>query len=166
MQRTLNGYIGRMAVAFAVLCTGMGMAAQAQEGEAPAAAPVAVTTVDVGTLPPQELAAGQCGLFLWTNSSDPRLVFVSLSGGDARMVVDGEQLALARNAAEGQEYLGQFESQNFYSLEMNVALTIEVERRPNLVDGAVIPSATLRVTESNGWDTVIPVGGLIGCGAA
>jgi hypothetical protein len=124
-----------------------------------------VSTVEVGTLPPQELGAGQCGLFLWTNASEPRLVFASLTGGNARMMVNGQELALARNAAEGQEIYGQFESQHFYSEAMDVALNIVVERRVAITDGAVVPSATLRVKERNGWETVIPAGGLIGCEA-
>ena len=153
-----------MALALAGMAASASAALAAAEGEGEAGVPV--QTVEVETLPPQELRAGECGLFLWTNSSEPRLVFASFSGGAARMRVNGQDVSLARNAAEGSEVLGQFESQNFYSPEMNVALSMEVERRPNVVDGAVVPSATLRVTETSGWETVIPVGGLIGCGAA
>ena len=147
-------------------CGSAGMVMAADENEAEIASDTAITTVEVGTLPPQELEEGKCGLFLWTNASEPRLVFVSINDGNARMLINGEDLALARNAAEGREYLGQFESQSFYSPEMSVVLSMEVERRPTIVDGAVVPSATLRVTEPNGWETVIPVGGLIGCGTA
>lgn len=166
MQRRSNRSFFTTALAFAAVCGQFGLAIAAEEDEAMAPDPADVTTVQVGTLPPQQLDDGECGLFLWTNSSDPRLVFASLSGGTAHMVVNGEDLDLARNVAEGQEYLGQFEKQNFYSPDLNVALNIVVERRANIVDGAVIPSATLRVTETNGWETVIPVGGLIGCGDA
>jgi hypothetical protein len=126
---------------------------------------LSVETAQLGTLPAQELANGQCGLFLWTNASEPRLVFASLNDGNARMIINGTNLDLARNAAEGQEYYGQFELQSYYGPEMSVTLNMVIEQRSTIVDGAVIPSATLRVTEPNGWETVIPVGGLIGCGA-
>jgi len=165
MRNTSSSRIARALLALLLSCGGAGLALAAGE-DAAMADDGAIQTVDVGTLPPQELAAGQCGLFLWTNSSEPRLVFMNVAGGEAHMVVNGQALSFVRNAAEGQEYLGQFESQNFYSPAMSVSLTMDVERRPNIVDGAVVTAATLRLVEANGWETVIPVGGLIGCGAA
>jgi hypothetical protein len=166
MRETKLFPVNGAAFVLAALLGSVGFASAADEADQKVEEHGDVMTAQVGTLPPQELAPGQCGFFLWTNSSDPRLVFVSLASGNARMVVNGENLDLSRNSAEGQEYLGQFENQNFQNPELNVALNIVVERRPNIVDGAVIPSATLRLTESNGWETVLPVGGLIGCGEA
>lgn len=125
-----------------------------------------VQTVELGTLSPQELETGQCGLFLWTNASEPRLVFASLNDGNASMIINGENLEFTRSAAEGQEHYGQFELQSFIGADMSVKLNMVIERRTSIVDGAAIPSATLRVTEASGWETVVPVGGLIGCGTA
>ena len=124
---------------------------------------LAPTITELGTLPPRELSEGQCGLFLWADVSNPRLVFSSERNGSAQMIINGEEVTLARNAAEGRQYFGQFESQHFYSPNLNISLNMVIEQRPAMPDGAVVPSGTLRMIENSGWETVMPIGGVIGC---
>ena len=118
---------------------------------------------ELGTLPPRELSEGQCGLFLWADVANPRLVFSSERSGSAQMIINGEEVTLARNAAEGRQFLGQFETQQFYSPNLNISLNMVIEQRPAMPGGAVVPSGTMRMIENSGWETVMPVGGVIGC---
>lgn len=138
---------------------------------APAVPPaVAATTAApdlenrIGELPPQQLAPGQCGLFLWGKSVPPQLVlFGTGREGQARMVLDGRAVDLVRATAEGDPVFGQFPRQSFALAGAEIGLTLEFERRPDLVGGAMVPRGLLELRDAAGWSQVMPVAGLIGC---
>lgn len=147
------------------------LSACATDGAAPAVsrAPSAAalnasdTTREIGTLPPRKLAAGECGMFLWAKSAERNLVFFNARGGDGQMVLGGREAKLARIAADGAEVLGQFENQTFRYGALSIELQIQFERRPGLARGAVIPQGALRLKRDDGWEYILPVGGLVGC---
>jgi hypothetical protein len=120
-------------------------------------------TPRIGTLAPRKLAAGECGMFLWAKSSERNLVFFNTRGGSGQMVIGGEEVQLTRAAADGAEVLGQFENQTFKYERLSIELQIQFERRPGLARGAIIPQGALRLKRDDGWEYILPVGGLVGC---
>ncbi|WP_119681672.1 hypothetical protein [Indioceanicola profundi] len=118
----------------------------------------------LGELPPQRLAAGQCGLFLWGRTVPARLVlFGAGRDGGARIAMDGRIVDLLRASAEGDPVFGQFPRQTFKGEGAEIGLTLEFERRPDLVGGALVPRGVLDLRDADGWSHVMPVAGLIGC---
>lgn len=139
--------------------------------------PVAVTAaapaadpdfgIEIGTLPAQRLTAGACGLFLWSRTSQRRLVFFSESGTSApiaRMMLDGRQSPLTRTAADGEMQGPATVRQSFDAEGRRIDLEFLVEPRPGLLDGAVVPRGTLSLGDGAGRQMVLPVSGLIACG--
>ena len=118
---------------------------------------------EIGTLSPRKLAAGECGMFLWSKAPDRSLVFFNARGGAGHIVLGGREIEIARAAADGDEVLGQFENQTFRHEGLSLELRIQFERRPGLERGAVIPQGALRLKRDDGWEYILPVGGLVGC---
>lgn len=120
-------------------------------------------TPDVGTLAPRKLAAGECGMFLWARTADRNLVFFNTRGGAGQMVLGGREVKVERASADGAEVLGQFENQTFKYDRLSIELRIQFEHRPGLARGAIIPQGALRLKRDDGWEYILPVGGLVGC---
>lgn len=127
------------------------------------AAPALQSAADIGTLAPRRLAAGECGMFLWTKGAEPKLVLFNARTGGAHAVLRGREVQLARAAADGTEVLGQFENQVFRVGDTSIQLTVGFERRAGLARGVVIPHGTMRVRREDGWEVIMPVGGLVAC---
>jgi len=120
--------------------------------------------LQLGTLAPRKLASGECGMFLWAKTSERNLVFFNARGGSGHMVLGGREIEVVRGSAEGQEILGQYETQIFRHQDISIEIQIQFERRPGLARGAIIPQGALRLKRDDGWESIIPVGGLVGCG--
>ena len=141
-------------------CATDGAVPQARKASAASAAS---DSREIGTLSPRKLAAGQCGMFLWSKAPDRSLVFFNARGGVGHIVLGGREIEIARAAADGDEVLGQFENQTFRHEGLSIELRIQFERRPGLARGAVIPQGALRLKRDDGWEYILPVGGLVGC---
>lgn len=115
-----------------------------------------------GVLTPRKLATGECGLFLWARSPSRRLVFYGAMGGGASAVLNGREVALTRIDAHGAEVLGQFEEQAFSYGDYRIDLQVKFSSRPGMERGAVA-QGTLRLAQADGWEYVMPVGGLNAC---
>lgn len=144
------------------------LGACATDGAAPVAtkaagSPSATDSREIGTLAPRKLAAGECGMFLWSKASDRSLVFFNARGGAGHMVLSGREVEIARTAADGAEVLGQFETQIFRHEGLSIELQIQFERRQGLARGAIIPQGALRLKRDDGWEYILPVGGLVAC---
>jgi len=118
----------------------------------------------IGALPAQRLHGGECGIFLWTRTPDRRLLFFS-RGQDrvSRMMIDGREQEIPRIAFGGENMMGQNTRQTYEWRDIKVDIALDFERRPGLDRGAVVPQGTLRVSNREGWDYVMPVGGLLAC---
>lgn len=161
-----------LAAAGLAACTGTGektsRPAPNSAGKVASADSTAATAsgpVEIGALAPRELKQGQCAMFLWAKRSRTRFVFFAQSKGKAVMALNGKERVFERTAAEGNPAFGQFTKQRFKTDAFTLALTVEVEARKGVVDGAVIPRGALRVSASEGWKRVLPVAGLIACKA-
>ncbi|MEZ5995728.1 MAG: hypothetical protein R3C25_08230 [Hyphomonadaceae bacterium] len=128
------------------------------------------TTVDAGSiqlqpLPAQTLGAGQCGLFLWTPSAqEPTLVAAAFNTpSEARIRVEGRTRTLPRLTAEGQLNHGHFERQSFSDGQITLVLDVQFDRNRELRDGAALEGGSLRIRDGQGWEAVMPVGGMVAC---
>lgn len=118
----------------------------------------------IGALSPQDLRTGQCGLFLWSRDDTRDLVlFGSGSRAEAKMNIAGQDVTFARTAAEGANTLGQYPRQSYQRGDLSINLSMDIEPRPNLSGGAVVPRGSLRFEQTGGWNLVLPVGGIIAC---
>jgi len=137
----------------------------AQPSRAPQGLPAGDLTMRLGTLPAQKMDAGSCGLFLWSRGDRRELLLFSGGGNavNARVMFDGTIVTAPRTLADGASVLGQFERQTFQAGGLNIELTSTFERRPGLGRGALVPQGSMRLTQTDGWELVVPVVGLVGC---
>lgn len=118
-------------------------------------------------LSPQQLRAGQCGLFLWSRDEKRDLVFFSLgSRAEAKMNIAGQEVTFDRTKAEGVSTLGQYPRQSYQRGDLSVSLSMDIESRANMSGGVVVPRGSLRFEQTGGWNLVLPVGGIIACETA
>jgi len=117
----------------------------------------------IGMLSPQTLAAGECGLFLWSRSLERNLILFNGRDGVAHMVINGQSMKLPRLQAEGEQILGQFEKQIFQQSEYTLHIEVSFEKRAGIARGAVVPQGSLRLVSDGGWEVIVPIGGLVAC---
>ncbi|GAK33157.1 hypothetical protein JCM17846_19410 [Iodidimonas nitroreducens] len=120
----------------------------------------------IGRLPSQDLPAGTCGLFLFSKTPEPALVFYENSASAAALMrIDGALMTIPRIAAEGDVEAGYFTRQIFATADgaLRLQLSFETEISEQIIGGALVPKGTLRLSGLDGWDQMRPVGGLIAC---
>jgi hypothetical protein len=128
-----------------------------------APAPAPLTVPIPGTLPKQALPVKGCAVYLWS-AEDRRLV--AMAGADPatlRLVLDGKVVDIARAEQVGGAGFGFADSTTYRRDDIIATLAIQVATRSDLVDGAIVPTATLSLARGGGDALVVPVGGLIGC---
>lgn len=161
----------RIAARGLTLAVALGVAAAcASSGGGRGDTPARPGVVDAGAfqfeeLPAQPLTPGSCAMFLWAQSAgEPVFVLAAYAQpAEARVRIDGRDRTLRRASAEGQSASGHFERQTYVDRGVSITVDVEFARDRPMVDGAALERATLRVTDDDGWETIIPVGGLIGC---
>lgn len=140
---------------------GAGRAGTVDEAPAPVAAAAQPVTGPVGVLAPRELEAGECGLFLYARRAEPQFIFFAQDGaGTAQMNLDGAEESLTRSEAAVQRELA---TQQAYQGEGGLRVELSLEIGEALTGGIRIPAGSLRLSQPDGWDLVIPVTGLSAC---
>ncbi len=114
-------------------------------------------------VPPQTLASGECGLFLWLKRDDAPLVFFQRSDGTATMAIDGVETVLTRTSQKGRIALEYFEEQSFEHAGLTLAVSVTPEEKRSLQQGLKLPSGSVSAQTADGWSALLPVVGLIGC---
>lgn len=113
----------------------------------------------LGTLPKQDLAAGQCALFLWKAGQDARLIAMArLEPAIARIVIRGRIVDLAR--ADGGKT---FEDARYAGPAATLRIGVVLEQTPGLARGAVVRSGTVELDLPGGEGVVVPVAGMFAC---
>lgn len=121
--------------------------------------------VTLQALEPQQLAPGVCGMFLWARTpGEPVFIFTAMER-EARVRVDGRLRTLPRTTADGASRHGHFETQTFSDGRLSIRVSTAFDEARRMVDGLGIERATIQVTDREGWETIIPAGGLLACGA-
>jgi hypothetical protein len=170
----------KLVAAFAAVGT-LALAACATDGEArpPRPGPAAAgstagsTTLgepvelELGALGPRELASGQCGLFLWTRTASPTLVFFAdPTTGRAAVTLDGRERALRRVGAEAATSAaagGRPGAQTFATESGDLSVRLSVQGSEPVENGYRVTGASLRLTDADGWSGVVATAGLAAC---
>ncbi len=112
------------------------------------------------------LPEGQCGMLLWTmNAGQPVLVFRTIAGGHAEVMLDGKKQKFLPLAQKGDIRFGIGSQQSYRSATGNKPQTIEikVEYGASFGGGVYVDEGVLRLITARGWERIIPVAGLSGC---
>jgi len=145
-----------------------------REGNAASAPPPARTApeptiddpdgFDLSALPPKDLGAGECGLFLFTANPSPRFVFFSNdSRGFAEMIINGEALVLQRMSTGGSPFSQSFTEQAFRDGVRGIDVALTLNPGDPMTGGHEVASGAMRLTKVDGWSMVIPVSGATAC---
>ena len=149
---------GAVGGAFAAIACAMSSPAWAE------AAPAPTGGLPLEALPTQTLASGQCALFLWARTTPPRRVFMALQDpAVARIRIAGRSVDLPRTAGGGDSAYGHTPIQRFEGEGITLTMKIQMDARSGLVGGAVVPAGSLEYRDAKGWETIIPVAGMVGC---
>lgn len=123
----------------------------------------AVSVVPQSALGPQTLAPGSCGLFLWSKTDTTKFIFFSEAAtGTAKMVIGAAPERLTQTAAGG-DIFGQFTTRLGYVSENGAQIALAMTPGDELEGGQRIESGLITTTDSEGWQTKLPVLGVRAC---
>ena len=121
------------------------------------------STAQSNGLSPKTLAAGDCGLFVWTSHAQKQFVLFSKSQNEtAAWLSPKGEVSLTSKSRRGDATQGQFPSQVFIS-ENYGELKLNLRDLQSISDGTRYRSGTLTVDSEEGWSRVISVVGLSVC---
>lgn len=120
--------------------------------------------VPFGELAQQQLAPGQCALFLWANTSPARRILMATQNpASARVVMKGKTLDLPLTAWDGEQVMGLYQEQTFSGEGLTVTVRFRAEAPRGLVGGVVARDGSVELKDATGWETVVPAAGMIAC---
>ena len=122
--------------------------------------------VRLDVLAPQELGVGRCGLFLWAqNAEAPLFIFTAYDNPtQAHVRPSGRERVLRRTAYSGAMVRGHFEQQTYSDGRLTIVVDVRFNTDQQLRDGAAVERGVLRIRDDEGWETIVPVGGILACG--
>jgi hypothetical protein len=145
----------------ALLAGAVLLAACASNGGKPV--PPAPDVPIAGSLPGQDLAPGECGLFLWTQGTPRRFIYFSRAGAataESMLAETRQTLALVR---QGGTLFGQFMTEMDYVTPEGESVSLQITPGDMVDGGQKIASGRFKLLNAGGWETVIPVAGLRAC---
>ncbi len=156
-----------MKIALSVLMAATAtLAAAAQTApEAPPGTTASIDGLPIGTIPRQELPTGSCAAFLWSQTPSHGLIMmVSASPAGVRFAPGGTVTDLVKVGQSGTAQLGFATTTDYAGGDYRVSVDMDIVKRGDLVDGAAVPSATVRVDQTGKDSVIVPAAGIIGCG--
>lgn len=158
-------YIASAALCFSVLLVGC----QSNDGDPVAdrarmmAMKPAIDSVPSSGLGPQELAPGDCGLFLWSQTDVSKFIFFTRALSDtATFAQTDDPIALTQTLAGG-DIFGQFNTRMTYLADDGRQLELTVTPGEILNGGQRIERGLISLTDNQGWQTKLPVLGVRAC---
>lgn len=126
-----------------------------------------IGAIELQDLPAQKLAPGRCGLFLWSKTERPVFILYATDTPARALVrIGNREHRLDRKQSGGDAVLGHYEKQTFSGGKYSFEVDLAYDKEARLQDGAVIKTGVLRTRDSKGFETILPVGGMIGCQAS
>jgi hypothetical protein len=103
-------------------------------------------------------------MFLWSRTDDRKLILFSRGNDDGAIVsLEGREQNIPRVATDGRVVLNYSEQQSYVWRGYSLQVKVEFDQRQGIGRGAIIPTGTIRMSRRDGWEYVVPVGGLIAC---
>ena len=129
----------------------------------PAAVQQLPNNTQMTSLPPRQMAQGECALFLWSEESSRPLVFVqNIANDHTTMLIDNQSVDLGREQATDMVIPGFYARQNFKTETMELSVRLKPEDGRNLYEGIKIPSGILSLRNDDQSENIIAVSGLLG----
>jgi hypothetical protein len=124
----------------------------------------AASLPELGELPPQKLARGQCALFLWDRASRKR--FAMWPAGSALTLAEAgttRSFGLVADSSTGNPAFGITPRARFEAGGETVSLELTLVAAPGAAS-ATVQDGLLTRTLADGTALVLPVAGIVGCG--
>lgn len=151
-----------MRQSIAVVVSALLLAACAS-GENSRPVPPAPEVPEAGNLPAQDLAAGECALFLWSQSSPRRFIYFAKAGNQTAETMLSETQQTVALVRQGGTLFGQFMTELDYQSIEGEAISVRITPGDMVEGGQKISSGRIKLLNDGGWETVIPVTGLRAC---
>ncbi len=111
----------------------------------------------------QALIPGECAMFLWSRTDTSKFIFFSKAiSGTALLARSEGPVELLQLSADG-DIFGQFNTRLSFSSAPGLNVDLEVEPGELLEGGQRIASGLLTTTNSDGWQTKLPIVGVRAC---
>lgn len=115
------------------------------------------------SLPAQTLAAGKCGLFLWTQDEPRRFVlFYPAGAGTAEAIISGYQTRLNVDSQTG-DVFAQFMTEMTFRNTDGTPVKLTLQPGEIVDGGRRVPSARMISQDREGWEIITPLTGLTAC---
>lgn len=126
--------------------------------------PEATSEVPPSGLPSQQLAPGECGLFLWSQTDISKFVFFTKSAQPmALLLLEDRPVNVTLDEAGG-DIFGQFLTDLAYIVpQTGQRVSISYAAGEELVGGARVSAGRITYQDSEGWTRVLPVLGVRAC---
>ncbi|MEQ3650437.1 hypothetical protein [Hyphomonas sp.] len=147
---------------FAILAGALLLAACAS-GDKTRPVPPAPDVPEAGSLPAQDLADGECALFLWTQGSPRRFVYFSKAGSQTAETLLSETQQTMALVRQGGTLFGQFMTEMDYTTLEGETMSLRITPGERVEGGQKISAGRIKLLNDGGWETVIPVAGLRAC---
>ena len=123
-----------------------------------------VDGLPIGVLPRQDLPAKGCAAYLFTTGTARAMVaMASAEPAQLRLTIDGATIDVARASQSGEGGFGFAGTTEYVRAEVTATLNMTITPRGDIVGGAAVPEATLRIDRPGKDGVVLPLAGLIGC---
>ncbi len=123
----------------------------------------AVGAVPDSGLGPQTLAAGECGLFLWSKTDVTKFIFFSRAQSGTALYNQGGQTVTLSQTSAGGDIFGQFNTVMGYAGTSGSVLELTFQPGEDLEGGQRVDDGLLTLTDTEGWRTKLPVLGVRAC---
>ena len=134
------------------------------EGDMPQGLISALSVLPASGLGPQNLASGECGLFLWSKTDTEKFIFFTKAQtGRAQMAQAKGAVSLLQTGGDG-DIFGQFTTRMTYKASRQAqSITLDLVPGELLEGGQRLEKGLLTTTDAEGWRTKLPVLGVRAC---
>lgn len=123
----------------------------------------ALQVIPESGLGPQELAPGECGLFLWSQTDISKFIFFSEAQTGQATFAQGDLPVTLVQSNAGGDIFGQFNTLSSYQFEDGKTLSLDITPGEELEGGQRIEQGLITINTSDDWVTKLPVRGVRAC---
>ncbi|MBY0521317.1 MAG: hypothetical protein K2P79_12935 [Sphingomonas sp.] len=148
----------------ALLSLAAGAPAADRQPQAKRPPPISIDGLPIGAIPRQELPPSGCAAFLWSKTQTSALVaMLTTDPAQIRFAPGGIVTDLVRVAQSGGGGHGFATSTDYAGGDWRLTVAIDVVDKPDLIDGAAIPTGTVTLAREGKDSVVLPVAGVVAC---